>query len=152
MAKRQERVAEVVFFGGSRFMTIVNAALIKNFSIRVQDKSVRRFQCAELIGNGCASVMNDGETELGFLKVLTRFFDRLVLVRVDSDEAKSAGLEVFCKRAKRTFMGRRARAKGGNKNDDRGLRRRFQDNGSLSSLNDIRSGKGNRRRRLCLRR
>jgi hypothetical protein len=74
LLEREERIAKVKFFSGRRFVAIVDSALIKNFSIRIQDKSVRCFQSAELIGDGCAWILKDREAKLRSLKVLTGFF------------------------------------------------------------------------------
>ena len=74
LLEREERIAKVKFFGGRSLVAIVDSALIKNFSIRIQDKSVRCFQSAELVSDGCAWILKDREAKLRCLKVLTSFF------------------------------------------------------------------------------
>lgn len=100
------------FFSSRSLMAIVDSTLIKNFSIRIEDKSVRCFQSAELVSDGCPWILKDRETKLRCPKVLTVFFGRLILVGVNSDETNTGGLELFCQFAKRIFVGCRAGAKG----------------------------------------
>ena len=92
------------FFGGRSLVAIVDSALIKNFPIRIEYKSVRCFQSAELIGDGCAWILKDREAKLRSLKVLTGFFQRLILIGVNPDETNSGGLKFFCESAKRVFV------------------------------------------------
>ena len=73
LLEREERIAKVEFFSSRSLMAIVDSTLIENFSIRIEDKSVRCFQCAELVSDGSAWILKDRETKFRCLKVLTGF-------------------------------------------------------------------------------